>query len=176
MDLNTTEMVFNAAFNLTNNGTLDDHQFYGYDHEWQRILARVRFYTVNFTICLVMGVVGCLTKPHIILYHIRRPVGISIGVASQFIIMPLCAFSIAHAMKLPALESISLLVLSSTPGGAISNMFAYWARGDINLSIAMTSASTCLALGMMPLNLYLYSRSWTSDSIRLPMKNVGISS
>ena len=42
-------------------------------------------------------------------------------------------------------------------------------------SISMTTASTVLAFGMMPLNVWIYSRSWTSDALVIPYVNILIS-
>ena len=36
----------------------------------------------------------------------------------------------------------------------------------------MTSVSTCVALGMMPLNLYLYGRSLVSENATIPYLNI----
>ena len=42
-------------------------------------------------------------------------------------------------------------------------------------SITMTSLSTILALGLMPLNIWIYSRSWISDELQIPYKSILIS-
>ena len=39
----------------------------------------------------------------------------------------------------------------------------------------MTTVSTVLALGMMPLNVWLYSRSWTDERLVIPYVNILIS-
>ena len=36
----------------------------------------------------------------------------------------------------------------------------------------MTAVSTLLAIGMMPLNLWIYSRSWTDESLVIPYTNI----
>ena len=38
----------------------------------------------------------------------------------------------------------------------------------------MTSASVILALGMMPLNLFIYSRSWTDENSVIPYGDIVI--
>ncbi|CAM1324828.1 SLC10A6 (predicted) [Pycnogonum litorale] len=155
---------------------ISDATFSGdYEHEWQRILAKIRLYMMGITVCMVMASLGCLTKPQSIWQHIRKPIGICIGLSSQFVIMPLVGFGIAHMLQLEPLQAISLMVLSCTPGGAVSNIFTYLTHGDMDLSLTMTSASTILALGLMPLNLYIYTGAWTSESLKFPFKNVGIS-
>jgi BASS family bile acid:Na+ symporter len=43
------------------------------------------------------------------------------------------------------------------PGGTTSNIFTYFSKGALALSIMMTSASTLVALGMVPATLAFYS-------------------
>ena len=38
----------------------------------------------------------------------------------------------------------------------------------------MTTVSTTLAIGMMPLNLFIYSRSWSSGGTVIPYMNIVI--
>lgn len=38
----------------------------------------------------------------------------------------------------------------------------------------MTAASTAIGVGMMPLNLWIYSRSWTNDRASIPYLNIVI--
>ena len=39
-------------------------------------------------------------------------------------------------------------------------------------SVIMTTASVVFAFGMMPLNLFIYSRSWTDDKSVIPYKDI----
>lgn len=45
----------------------------------------------------------------------------------------------------------------------------------ITYSLTMTTISTVLALGMMPLNIWLYSRSWTDEKLVIPYTSILIS-
>ncbi|XP_071498380.1 ileal sodium/bile acid cotransporter-like [Diadema antillarum] len=98
----------------------------------------------------------------------RRPVAFFIGMTSQFVLMPLIAFCLGLALKLEAAGAISLLVLACCPGGTLSNLFTYWTDGDVCLSVCMTTVSTAVATGMMPLNLFIYTRVWTDDKAVIP--------
>lgn len=82
---------------------------------------------------------------------------VAIGFASQFGLMPLLAFSLAIALQLPPAYAIALILVGTLPGGSTSNMFTYFARGSVALSISMTTASTLAALLMMPILLQLYT-------------------
>src|SRR5699024_5910442 len=77
------------------------------------------------------------------------------GVLAQFIVMPLAAFIIAYLLNLPAELAAGLVFLGSVPGGTASNVMVYLARGNLPLSITMTSFSTMLAPIFTPLLLLL---------------------
>lgn len=99
---------------------------------------------------------------------IKHPVGVIIGLCSQFGWMPLIAFGLAMLVGLPNELAISLLVIGSSPGGTTSNMFAYFSRADLALSLSMTAVSTVVAIVMMPLALFLYGSRFTDATIGLP--------
>ncbi|XP_071500300.1 ileal sodium/bile acid cotransporter-like [Diadema antillarum] len=102
----------------------------------------------------------------------RHPAGIFIGMASQFVLMPLIGFCLGLALKLDAAGAISVLIVACCPGGTFSNVFTYVTNGDVCLSVSMTTISTVAALGMMPLNLFIYSRVWTSESAVIPYLDI----
>ncbi|AKK03661.1 bile acid:sodium symporter family protein [Corynebacterium epidermidicanis] len=82
---------------------------------------------------------------------LRRPIPIVIGVLAQFIVMPLGAVAVAKAFNFNPQLAVGLLMLGSVPGGTASNVIAYLAKGDVALSVAMTSVSTMLAPFVTPL-------------------------
>ena len=92
---------------------------------------------------------------------IRRPRLILIGFLSQFGFMPLIAFVISLALNLPPAAAIAIILVGCLPGGTTSNLFTYFARGHVALSISMTTASTILALVMTPLLLGIYTPLFT---------------
>ena len=93
----------------------------------------------------------------------RKPRGVLIGFISQFGLMPFLAFTLATVLKMPPAFAISLILIGSLPGGTTSNMFTYFSRGSVALSISMTTASTVMALAMMPIILKLYTGGFTSQ-------------
>lgn len=93
----------------------------------------------------------------------RSPKGVMIGFISQFGLMPLIALSLATILNFNPAFAIALILIGSLPGGTTSNMFAYFSRGSVALSISMTTASTLMALFMMPLILQLYTSGFTAQ-------------
>ena len=81
----------------------------------------------------------------------RRPWAILLGVVAQFVIMPLAAILVARMLGLNEALAVGLLMLGSVPGGTSSNVITFLAKGDVALSVAMTSVSTLLSPIVTPL-------------------------
>ncbi|RNE49784.1 bile acid:sodium symporter family protein [Corynebacterium alimapuense] len=81
----------------------------------------------------------------------RRPLPVLLGVIAQFVIMPLCAVAVARLLGLNEALAVGLLMLGSVPGGTSSNVITYLAKGDVALSVAMTSVSTMLSPIVTPM-------------------------
>ncbi|NCA70703.1 MAG: bile acid:sodium symporter family protein [Sphingobacteriia bacterium] len=87
---------------------------------------------------------------------LARPGLVVLGLALQFGVMPLLAWLIGVAMALPPELLIGLVLVGASPGGTASNLICYLARGDLALSITLTTASTLLAVVMTPALAWLY--------------------
>jgi BASS family bile acid:Na+ symporter len=89
---------------------------------------------------------------------LRKPQGILVGLLCQYGIMPALAFALATALKLPPAYAIGLILMGCMPGGTTSNIFTYFSKGTLSLSILMTVCSTLVAVVMVPVLLAFYSR------------------
>ncbi len=72
------------------------------------------------------------------------------GLALQYTVMPLTALLIASALQLGPELSIGLILVGTCPGGTASNLITYLAKGNVALSISLTSLSTILAVILTP--------------------------
>ena len=81
----------------------------------------------------------------------RNPIAIAIGAIAQYTIMPLLAFGIAHALHLDPALATGLILVGCSPGGVSSNIMSFLCKGDVALSVGMTTVSTLLAPIATPL-------------------------
>jgi BASS family bile acid:Na+ symporter len=86
----------------------------------------------------------------------KRPKVISVGVLLQFIFMPMIAFLVSVILDLEESLLIGMVLVGSCPGGTASNVICYLSRGDVALSIILTTVSTLLAVILTPLLAWLY--------------------
>lgn len=102
---------------------------------------------------------------------LKRPALIGLGVVLQYALMPLLAFLIGSAMQLPTELLAGLVLVGACPGGTASNVIAYLARANVALSVAITFASTLVAVVATPLLTWLY----LGERIAVPVSGMLIS-
>lgn len=90
----------------------------------------------------------------------KKPLYVAVGVAAQFTIMPLLALLLAVSFRLPQELAAGVILLGCCPGGTASNVITYLAKGDVPLSVTMTSVSTVLAPLLTPLLILILAGSW----------------
>ncbi|XP_047661799.1 solute carrier family 10 member 6-like [Tachysurus fulvidraco] len=135
--------------------------------------------SLGVTLAVMLGLVifslGCSVEVSKIWLNLKRPWGVLTGLLCQLVMMPLISYLLALGFSVQPVQAVAIIVVGACPGGTISNIITYWLDGDMNLSITMTIMSTLLGLGTMPLNLYIYSRTWVSSGrMDIPYLNIGL--
>lgn len=103
---------------------------------------------------------------------IRAPKSYLVGLSSQFILLPGITFILILILDPSPEIALGMILVSSCPGGNISNFFSSLAKVNVALSVSLTALSTLLSTIMTPLNfsiwagLYLGTRNVT-ESISL---------
>ncbi|XP_059638058.1 sodium/pyruvate cotransporter BASS2, chloroplastic [Cornus florida] len=82
---------------------------------------------------------------------LRNPWTVGVGFLAQYIIKPVLGFFIAMTLKLSAPLATGLILVSCCPGGQASNVATYISKGNVALSVLMTTCSTIGAIIMTPL-------------------------
>lgn len=89
-----------------------------------------------------------------------QPKAILVGVFAQFTVMSFVAFLIAKAFNLEPTLAIGVILLGACPGGTASNVITYIAKGNVSVSVTMTSISTILAPFVTPLIVLFFAGQW----------------
>ena len=76
-----------------------------------------------------------------------------IGLAAQFILLPAFTFLLTLILKPPPSIALGMMLVAACPGGNLSNIITYLAKGNCAVSVSMTAVSTAAAIVMTPLNL-----------------------
>lgn len=99
---------------------------------------------------IMFGMGLTLTLPDFALV-LKQPLPILLGIVAQFVVMPSLAFVLSWAFNLSPELAVGVILVGSAPGGTSSNVIAYLSKGDVALSVTMTSVSTLLAPILTPL-------------------------
>lgn len=126
---------------MTDQFSKDTHDFYTNNtamnatlgSETSNALRIASDVSITGTLIIIMLGMGSTIEIHSLIKHLRRPIGIGIGMLSQFIVLPAVTFGLAHALQLPPLAAIGMLVVGCCPGGSTTNIFSYWTDGDVPL-------------------------------------------
>jgi len=86
---------------------------------------------------------------------LNMPKLIVTGLILQYTVMPLTALLLASIFQFDAALTIGMILVGTCPGGTASNVITYLARGNVALSISLTSVSTLLAVVLTPLLTWL---------------------
>ena len=144
-------------------------------NEFEQTLLRI------FILIIMFGLGAGLTPKDFSL-ALRRPWGLFIGWFTQFGIMPLAAYLLIVSVLLPfsstgdmMLVALGALIMGSVPAGTTSNLFTYFSKGNLALSVTMTVNSTLWAFIMTPAALFIYSRLLGLDeSLTVPFGELAI--
>lgn len=123
---------------------------------------------------LTMVSLGCTMEVSKIKKHLLKPKGVAIALLAQFCIMPVTAFSLAKILQMDPVKAVTVLICGCCPGGTLSNVFSLALKGDMNLSIVMTTCSCIVALGMMPLLLYIFCQGFSGLENAVPYVGITI--
>lgn len=101
---------------------------------------------------------------------LKQPKSIILGTLSQLIIHPLIAWFLLSFVNIPDEFKIGIILIASCPGGASSNAFSFLVKGDVALSVLLTSLSSLLSIFTIPIIIssYIYFSIGDSLSFNLP--------
>ena len=109
---------------------------------------------------IIMFGIGLTLKASDFSEVFRRPMAVAIGTLGQFTIMPILAWLLCLIFNLPPDIAVGVILVGCCPGGTASNVMTYLARGDVPLSVTVSSLSTILAPIVTPALIYLFAHSW----------------
>lgn len=141
---------------------------------WAALLALVGFFApeafkwvlpwVPYLLGVIMFGMGLTLTLNDFKAVATQPKAVILGVVAQFLIMPLTAYFLCMLFNLPAEIAIGVILVGCCPGGTASNVMTFLARGNVPLSVAVTSISTLLAPLLTPALFYFFAHQWLEIS------------
>ena len=130
---------------------------------------------------VIMFGLGAGLTPRDFRLAIKRPWGLIIGWVTQFGFMPLISYLLVVLLLFQffpvddvALIALGALLMGSVPAGTTSNIFTYFSKGNLALSVIMTANSTLWAIIMTPLVIWIYGRALfpPGSDVEIPTRNI----
>jgi len=113
-------------------------------------------FIINVAIGLMMFGVALELKLEDFKRVVVAPKAPGIGLAAQFILLPAFTFLLTLIIKPPPSVALGMMLVAACPGGNLSNIITYLAKGNCAVSVSMTAVSTAAAIIMTPFNLALW--------------------
>ena len=111
---------------------------------------------INIAIGLMMFGVALDLKLEDFKRIIISPKAPGIGLIAQFMLLPALTFLLTLILRPQPSIALGMILVAACPGGNLSNIITYLAKGNCAVSISMTAVSTAAAVIMTPLNLALW--------------------
>ena len=119
---------------------------------------------VNFILAFVMFGVALGIKVRTFKSIFKKPTSVIIGLLAQWVALPAftCLLAIVLNPIITPMVAIGMILVSSCPGGNMSNFLSAHSKGNIELSVSMTAITTVFASIITPLNFWF----WGSHYLR----------
>ncbi|MEJ2586030.1 MAG: bile acid:sodium symporter family protein [Deltaproteobacteria bacterium] len=113
-------------------------------------------FIINAAIGLMMFGVALDLKLSDFKRIVISPKAPGIGLIAQFVFLPALTFVLTLILRPQPSVALGMILVAACPGGNLSNIITYLAKGNCAISITMTAVSTAAAIIMTPLNLSLW--------------------
>lgn len=100
---------------------------------------------LNLLLSMVLFTMGTTLKVEDFTNVFKKPKEISVGVAAQYIAMPLIALALAKIFSLNEALTVGLILVGTVPGGTASDVITFLSKGDVALSVSLTAVSTVIS-------------------------------
>ena len=133
---------------------------------WALLLSVIAYFTpATFTpigplvpslLMLIMFGMGVHLKVDDFKRVLSRPAPVAAGIFLHYLVMPLAAWLLALAFHMPPELSAGMVLVGSVASGTASNVMIFLAKGDVALSVTISSVSTLVGVVATPLLTRLY--------------------
>lgn len=134
-----------------------------------QVLSQV---VLPLALAVMMLVMGLSLRPEHFRRILQQPGLIALGLALQWLLLPLVAVLLIAVLDLAVEVALGLIILAACPGGATSNVISHLSGGDAALSVTLTAIVSLLAPLTLPLWISLMTDvlSMSSLSVALSFK------
>lgn len=111
---------------------------------------------VTILLTLIMLTMGVTLTVDDFKRIVKRPAPVAAGIVLHYLVMPLAAWLIAKLFRMPPDLTAGMVLVGSVASGTASNVMIYLSRGDVALSVTISTLSALVSVFATPLLTELY--------------------
>lgn len=113
-------------------------------------------YLINALIGFIMFGIALELKLQDFKHLLRNPKPAFVGLFSQYVLLPLATLLIIWVINPHPGLALGMVLVAACPGGNMSNFFTHLAKGNLALSVSLTTFSSALAFILTPLGFFFW--------------------
>lgn len=131
-------------------------------HEYEYLLARIQL------VFFMLGM-GAALEISDFARIMRRPTTLLYGLGYLFLVMPLLAALVSRLLGVDPGVGVGLILISLMPGGVVSKVFTLLGRGNVALSITLTTFGSFACIITVPLILRWLAGDYVPPDFAVPV-------
>lgn len=113
---------------------------------------------LNICLAFIMFSVALHLRWEAVRYVLTNPKSVAVGLTSQLIFLPALTLLLIYVLDPHPAVALGMVLVAACPGGNVSNFFTLLGRGNIALSITLTTITSLTSAFTTPLLFVLLSR------------------
>jgi BASS family bile acid:Na+ symporter len=105
---------------------------------------------LQLSIAFIMFAVALSIKYEHFTLLLKKPKPVIVGLASQLILLPAITFVLIKLISPPVGIGMGMILIAVCPGGNVSNFYTMVARGNVALSVSLTSIISVVSIVTIP--------------------------
>ncbi|UYZ85480.1 bile acid:sodium symporter family protein [Entomomonas sp. E2T0] len=128
---------------------------------WATAIAVVAYYiptiftpfkpSISYLLMFVMFTMGVSLSFADFKYVFAKPKAVIVCTVLHYIVMPFTALILTKIFQMPTDLAVGMILVGSVSSGTASNVIIYLAKGDVALSVTISSVSTLVGVVVTPL-------------------------
>ncbi|MGB5325879.1 MAG: bile acid:sodium symporter [Pseudomonadales bacterium] len=138
------------------------------------LYLRYEYYLAFAQLVLAMVGMGATLRLSDFAAIAAAPRGFLLGTAMQLLMLPALVALLLFVFEIDPGVAVGLAIIAAIPGGTTSNIYTYFARGNIALSIAITAITSLACLASVPIILDLLIGDYVPGDFSLPRMRIAM--
>lgn len=119
---------------------------------------------MNLAIAFIMFGVALSIRPGHFRSVFLNPKPVILGAVSQYVILPALTYLLVLIIRPSTPVALGMILVSSCPGGNVSNLISSISKANITLSVSLTTITTIMSLIMTPFNFAFWGGLYAKHS------------